>query len=205
MQRFAEVFKIDANTTVLDMGGSAFNWTMLAVRPKLTILDVYEHGDKAPWATYVVRDGCRTEFPDKAFDIVFSNSVIEHVGGIERQRKFAAECMRCGRSFFVQTPNKWFPVDTHTLMPFIHWLPQRIFKKLVRVSPRLLFFKHDRGDVEDFRNLHLLSASELQGLFPGAMIIKEKFLGMTKSLIAVSAAPYPCPREEAVQGESGRL
>jgi hypothetical protein len=205
MRRFAATFKIDADTTVLDMGGSAFNWTMLPVRPKLTILDIYEHANKAPWATYIVGDGCRTEFPDKAFDIVFSNSVIEHVGGPERQRKFAAECMRCGRSFFVQTPNKWFPVDTHTLMPLIHWLPQRIFKKLVRVSPRLLFFKHDPGDVDDFRNLHLLSKRELQELFPGAIIIKEKFLGMTKSLIAVSAAPCPCPQEEAVRVESGRL
>jgi 2-polyprenyl-3-methyl-5-hydroxy-6-metoxy-1,4-benzoquinol methylase len=144
-------------------------------------------------------------FPDKAFDIVFSNSVIEHVGGIERQRKFADECMRCGRNFFVQTPNRWFPVDTHTLMPLIHWLPLRIFKKFVRVSPRLLFFTHDPGDIEDFRNLHLLGARDLQELYPGAIIIKERFLGMVKSLIAVSAAPCPCPQEEAVQGESGRL
>ena len=203
MRLFAGLFKIDSNTTVLDMGGGAFNWTMLPVRPKLTILDVYEHANRVPWATYVVGDGCKTGFPDKAFDIVFSNSVIEHVGDIERQREFAAECMRCGRNFFVQTPNQWFPFDTHTLMPFAHWLPRRMFRKLVRFSPRLLLFTSDPGDLEDFRNLHLLTRKELKQLFPGATIMEEKFLGLTKSLIAVSAAPCPCPQEEVAPRESG--
>jgi hypothetical protein len=90
-------------------------------------------------------------------------------------------------------------------MPILHWLPRAMFKKLVRVSPRLLFFKSDPGDLEDFRNLHLLSKKELQALFPGAIIIKEKFLGITKSLIAVSAVPCPYPQEEAVRAESGQL
>jgi ubiquinone/menaquinone biosynthesis C-methylase UbiE len=191
MKRFVERFAITGQTTVLDMGGGAFNWTLLPVRPKVTILDVYDHGNKADWATYVVGDGCHTDFPDAAFDVVFSNSVIEHVGGIERQRQFAAECMRCGRGFFVQTPNKWFPVDTHTLMPFAHWLPQKAFRKLIRFSPRFLFFKTDPGDLADFSNMRLLSARDLKELFPGAEIIKERFCGITKSLIAVSAVPSP--------------
>jgi hypothetical protein len=99
--------------------------------------------------------------------------------------------MRCGRSIFVQTPNKWFPFDTHTLMPFAHWLPQRIFKKLIRFSPRFLVFKSDSGDMEDFANMRLLSKRDLQELFPGVEIIEEKFCGITKSLIAVSAVPCP--------------
>jgi 2-polyprenyl-3-methyl-5-hydroxy-6-metoxy-1,4-benzoquinol methylase len=191
MKRFVERFAITEQTTVLDLGGGAFNWTLLPVRPKVTILDVYDHGNKAEWATYVVGDGCHTGFLDAAFDVVFSNSVIEHVGGIERQRQFAAECMRCGRGYFVQTPNKWFPVDTHTLMPFAHWLPQRAFRKLIRFSPRFIFFKTDPGDLADFSNMRLLSARDLKALFPGAEIIKERFCGITKSLIAVSAVPSP--------------
>jgi len=191
MKRFVERFAITGQTTVLDMGGGAFNWTLLPLRPKVTILDVYDHGNKADWATYVVGDGCRTDFPDAAFDVVFSNSVIEHVGGIERQRQFAAECMRCGRGFFVQTPNKWFPVDTHTLMPFAHWLPQKAFRRLIRFSPRFVFFTPDPGDLADFSNMRLLSARDLKELFPGAEIIKERFCGITKSLIAVSAVPSP--------------
>jgi hypothetical protein len=194
MKRFVERFEVTQQTKVLDMGGGAFNWTLLPVRPKVTILDVYDHDNKADWATYVVGDGCHTDFPSAAFDVVFSNSVIEHVGGIDRQRQFAAECMRCGRGFFVQTPNKWFPVDTHTLMPFAHWLPQRAFRKLIRLSPRFVFFKPDPGDLADFSNMRLLGPCDLKELFPGAEIIKERFCGITKSLIAVSAAPSPGQR-----------
>jgi 2-polyprenyl-3-methyl-5-hydroxy-6-metoxy-1,4-benzoquinol methylase len=191
MSLFSDRFAIDHKMTVLDMGGGAFNWTMVRERPQLTIIDVYEHQDKAPWATYVVGDGCATNFKTGSFDIVFSNSVIEHVGGFERQKQFAKECVRCGRSFFIQTPNRWFPLDTHTLMPFAHWLPQRIFKKLLRFSPRFLFFKSDAGDLEDFANMRLLSKRDMQELFPGAEIVEERFCGITKSLIAVSAVPSP--------------
>jgi 2-polyprenyl-3-methyl-5-hydroxy-6-metoxy-1,4-benzoquinol methylase len=186
MAYFCKRFRVDRNTTVLDIGGGAFNWTMVRERPKLTILDVYEHGNKAEWATYVVGDGCKTGFASGSFDVVFSNSVIEHVGGFERQKQFAAECMRCGHGFFVQTPNKWFLFDTHTLMLFAHWLPQKLFRKLVRISPRFLFFRPDPGDLNDFRNMRLLSRRDLEKLFPGAEIREEKFLGITKSLIAVS-------------------
>jgi hypothetical protein len=191
MLLFSERFPIDSSTSVLDMGGGAFNWTFIPERPRLTILDVYDHNNKAPWATYIVGDGCKTDFAAGEFDIVFSNSVIEHVGGIERQRQFAAECMRCGRAFFVQTPNKWFPIDTHTLMPFAHWLPQRWFRKLLRFAPRFVFFKSDPGDMHDFSNMRLLGKSDLEELFPGAEIKKEKLFGLTKSLIAMSPQKYP--------------
>ncbi len=187
MKRFAERFGITGQTTVLDMGGDAFNWMLLPSRPKLTILNIYDQANKAEWAEYVVGDACRTDFPSASFDVVFSNSVIEHVGGIERQRQFAAECMRCGRSFFVQTPNKWFPLDTHTLLPLVHWLPQKIFRKLIPLSPRFVLFKPDPGDLEDFRNMRLLSKRDLEELFPEAEIVKERFCGITKSLVAVSA------------------
>lgn len=171
------------------MGGSSFNWSMVPERPRLTILDVYDHRNKAEWATYIVGDGCRTGFPSGSFDIVFSNSVIEHVGGYERQKSFASECIRCGRGFFVQTPNKWFPLDTHTLLPFAHWLPQRLFRKLLRFAPRFLFLKSDQGDMNDFANMRLLSKRDMETLFPGAEIIEEKFCGITKSLIAIGIAP----------------
>jgi len=187
MKRFAERFAINGQTTVLDMGGDAFNWTLLPSRPKLTILNIYEQANKAAWAEYVVGDACHTNFSGASFDVVFSNSVIEHVGGIERQRQFAAECRRCGRAYFVQTPNKWFPFDTHTLMPLAHWLPQKIFRRLIPFSPRFLFFKPDPGDLEDFRNMRLLGKRDLQELFPEAAIVKERFCGVTKSLVAVSA------------------
>ena len=186
MRLFSQLFPVNSKTKILDLGGSPYNWTLLDVRPKVTILNIHEHFDTVGWANYVVGDGCHTAFADTSFDIVFSNSVIEHVGGIARQREFANECMRCGRAFFVQTPNKWFPIDTHTLMPFAHWLPQRMFRSMIRFSPRFLFFKPDPGDLEDFSNMRLLTRKDLQHLFPKAKILEEKFLGLTKSLIAVS-------------------
>jgi hypothetical protein len=203
MQRFAERFGITEQTRVLDIGGSAFNWTLLPSRPQVTILDIFEHPDKVDWAMYMVGDGCHTDFPSASFDVVFSNSVIEHVGGIERQRQFAAECMRCGRGFFVQTPNKWFPFDTHTLMPFAHWLPQKLFRKLIPLSPRFVVFKPGPDDLEDFSNMRLLSRRNLQELFPNAEIIEEKFCGITKSLIAVYALPSPDQKRGVARDSSG--
>lgn len=203
MKRFAERFGMTEQTQVLDIGGSAFNWGLLPSRPQVTILDIFEHQDKADWATYVVGDGCHTDLPSASFDVVFSNSVIEHVGGIERQRQFAAECIRCGRGFFVQTPNKWFPLDTHTLMPFAHWLPQKLFRKLIPFSPRFVVFKPGPGELEDFSNMRLLSRRTLQELFPNAKIIKERFCGITKSLIAVHALPSPDQKRGVAPDSSG--
>src|SRR5262249_8647705 len=99
MQNFMARFAVTDQTTVLDIGGGAFNWNLLPARPRLTILDIFDHPHKADWATYIVADGCSTGLRSASFDVVFSNSVIEHVGGRERQRQFAAECMRCGHAY----------------------------------------------------------------------------------------------------------
>jgi 2-polyprenyl-3-methyl-5-hydroxy-6-metoxy-1,4-benzoquinol methylase len=95
MANFCERFAIIRNTTVLDMGGGAFNWTMVREPPKLTILDIYEHGDKAEWATYVVGDGCKTNFASGSFDVVFSNSVIEHEEAPRSKRTLLAHWLSC--------------------------------------------------------------------------------------------------------------
>jgi SAM-dependent methyltransferase len=190
MQRFAQLFSITERTTVLDLGGGPFNWSLLAVRPKLTVLDINpEMEGPRDGIVYVRGDGCKTAFPDKSFDVVFSNSVIEHVGDIDRQRQFAGECMRCGHGFYVQTPNKWFPIDPHTFLFFAHWLPKRFFNKIMWISPRFLLSKPSEGDIRDFRAMRLLSKRDLRELFPGAEIIQERFCGITKSLIAVSRNP----------------
>lgn len=191
MKLFAERFAIDENTRVLDLGGGPFVWTLLESRPKLTILNLREQGSRVAWADQIVADGCDTRLRNKSFDVVFSNSVIEHVGGIEKQRQFAGECRRLGMGFFVQTPNKWFPFDTHTLTPFLHWLPPRLFRKLMRFSVRFLISRPSASDIEDFANLRLLTRRQLAELFPEAEIVEEKFCGITKSLIAVSVPLSP--------------
>ena len=74
-----------------------------------------------PLPAYAVFDGCSLPFPDKSFDIVFSNAVIEHIIGDGKQAQFARELMRVGRSWFVTTPNYWFPLEPHYHLPFIQF------------------------------------------------------------------------------------
>jgi SAM-dependent methyltransferase len=77
-----------------------------------------------PQIECVTASGTELPFADDAFDIAFSNAVVEHVGGREQQRRFVAELCRVAPRVFVSTPNRWFPVETHTLVPFAHWLPR---------------------------------------------------------------------------------
>ena len=119
------------------------------------------------------------------------NSVIEHVGDAASQRRFAREIARVGRAFWVQTPNRWFPVEQHLLTPLVHWLPRRWQRAVVRRGTVWSALTHPTPDRREFylehflRDVRLLGFRELRSLFPGARIIRERFLGITKSLIAV--------------------
>jgi ubiquinone/menaquinone biosynthesis C-methylase UbiE len=194
MRRFADELGITAETRVLDVGGAPETWDMLAVRPRVTLLNTPRtKGELAGAASWVAGDGRALPFRDGAFDVVFSNSVIEHVGDDASQRRFAGEVARVGRAYWVQTPNRWFPVEQHLLTPVVHWLPKAwqrvlvprftVWAALVRPSPdrRAFYVAHYLDDVR------LLSASEFAALFPGARLIRERFCGWTKSLVAVRA------------------
>jgi SAM-dependent methyltransferase len=87
-----------------------------------TELDRFETAFQA--VTTVRADGRSLPFADGAFDLGFSNAVVEHVaGGREGQRAFVHELCRVAGRVFVTTPNRWFPLEVHTLLPFVHWLP----------------------------------------------------------------------------------
>lgn len=118
MQRFAREFEITAETRVLDVGGTPETWDTLAVRPPVTLLNTPRTKPELASASWwVVGDGRALPFRDCAFDVVFSNSVIEHVGDDGSQRRFAGEVARVGRAYWVQTPNRWFPMEQHLLTP----------------------------------------------------------------------------------------
>ena len=131
-----------------------------------------------------IGDGCRMPYPDGAFDIVYSNSVIEHVGDIGRQRAFAREAARVGKRYYVQTPAKVFPLEPHLLTPFIHWLPRRIQRRLLPFTTYALL--HDRRPeaLAWYDDIRLLTRQEMASLFPDAVIRTERALGIPKSFIA---------------------
>jgi SAM-dependent methyltransferase len=197
MERFMRELAIGPATTVLDIGGTPECWDLLPVRPRVTLLNTPRaKDDLGGAASWVAGDGRALPFRDGSFDVVFSNSVIEHVGDSDSQRRFAAEVARVGRSFWVQTPNRWFPVEQHLLTPLVHWLPRpwqraivphcNLWSLLVRVSPdrRRFYIEHYLTDVR------LLSAGEVSELFPGARVIRERFWGWTKSLVAFSPSRF---------------
>jgi len=190
MEDFAKRFHLSSDSTVVDLGGSPFVWSLLQTQPQLTFLNLLTEDIPNGGYKVVEGDACNAPFSSKSFDVVFSNSVIEHVGSQEKQFEFARECSRCGTGYYIQTPNKWFPLDLHTFFLFVHWLPERMFRKAVRFSPRAIFFHTSPADLEDLRNLRLLSKKDMKSMFPDAEIIEERFLGLTKSLIAVY--PPPC-------------
>ena len=124
-----------------------------------------------PAIPYVQGDACTLPFADGSFDVVYSNAVIEHVGGRHRQAAFVAEALRVGRSVFLTTPNRWFPVDVHTHLPLVHWLPDRVAHRAFDLA-RMPWAKEN----------HLLAAGALRSLFPGDVRVVN--LGMT--LVAVA-------------------
>jgi len=195
MRRFARTFVITNETRILDVGGTPFNWAFLQSQPQVTIVNLPY--SCAPWEerfTCVFGDGRRLPFADQSFDIVFSNSVIEHVGDWESQRKFATEIARVGRAYWVQTPNRGFPVEPHMMTPFLHYLPRAWQNRIARRFTVWALIERPSADRWKFyidhylRDIRLLDAGEMQRLFPEAEIVRERLGGVTKALIAVRRA-----------------
>lgn len=187
MRQFRQLFGLTAETRILDIGGYEFNWMLLDFSPHVTLLNLAVPRERENNFTWVVGDGRHLPFKDGAFELVYSNSVIEHLAGIENQRLFAAECRRVGQNYYVQTPNKWFFMEPHLITPFVHWLPCKI---------QILFLRNftvwgwitrpTRQYCESFmKELCLLDEREMKKLFPECKIYRERFLGIVKSIIAV--------------------
>jgi ubiquinone/menaquinone biosynthesis C-methylase UbiE len=190
MRFFYQYFDIKSKTAVLDIGGREFNWSLMSFVPRVTILNISEQGGRSGKFEWVIGDARELPYPDKSFEIVYSNSVIEHLGSVDDQRKFAAECRRVGRSYFVQTPNRNFPIEPHVLTPFFHWLPKKWQGRLLRnFTVWGWITRPDSAKRHWFLNTtRMLTRTELQSLFPDAEIKSERFFGLTKSLIATKRA-----------------
>ncbi|MCR4339800.1 MAG: class I SAM-dependent methyltransferase [Gemmatimonadaceae bacterium] len=127
-----------------------------------------------------------TQFDDGEFDVVFSNSVIEHLRTFEAQLRMADEVRRVGKRYFVQTPNLYFPIEPHFLVPGFQFLPLDLRARLLSRFDlgwykRIPDLDRARAEVESVR---LLSRGDLRRLFPEARIYEERFGGMVKSFVA---------------------
>jgi len=124
---------------------------------------------------------------DGAFDIVHSNSVIEHIGDWQNMGQFAREVKRLARRYYVQTPYVWFPIEPHFFAPFFHWLPEPTRAGILTRIPLGRAGKSPNIDsaVRRVQSVRLLNGSQFRYLFDDAGHISEKFLGLTKSLIAI--------------------
>lgn len=177
---------------VLDVGGTTAFWEHrgLGGAPgvNITLVNLHEEESSHPNIVGLTADATDLgRFDDHSFDLVFSNSVIEHLFSLEAQRKMAVEVQRVGRGYWVQTPNFWFPVEPHFLTPGWHWLPRSL--RVAALRRRRFGWRGPCPDSDDARRLveeiRLMRPGEVQRLFPEARLIRERFFGLTKSLIAV--------------------
>jgi hypothetical protein len=121
---------------------------------------------------------------DKSFDVVLSNSVIEHVGTLSDQKRMANEIRRVGKAYFIQTPNRYFPLEPHFLIPFFQFFPTNLKIYLAEnFKPGWYRNRKIEAAIEDAQQIRLLSKKELMRLFPDGKIWEEKVMGLTKSFI----------------------
>ena len=175
---------------ILDVGGTQTVWERIGLVDQadvhITILNLEQEECCYKNVHSVVGDARDMgSFHTSQFDIVYSNSVIEHVGNKEQMAKMASEISRVGKRYFVQTPNRYFPIEPHFVFPMFQFLPVSIRTTMVqKFSLGWSIRQPDRKRAEhEVRSISLLSRRELQLLFPDGRMVEERFLGLTKSLI----------------------
>jgi SAM-dependent methyltransferase len=202
---FRREFELGEETRVLDLGGGDGEHIRMVlrnapVRPEnVYVADVNERALERARAhgyrTALLPQDGQLPFPDGFFDIVFCSSVIEHVTvpknavwqyrderfgreAIVHQRAFADEISRIAKSFWVQTPARSFLLETHSWLPFFGWLPRSVQVAILGCTRHFWVSRHPP-------DYYLLTRGHMEALFPGARIQRERWLGMTKSWIAV--------------------
>ena len=193
MRLFRNTVGLRSNDRILDIGGTPSFWQDTAragdAQPRVTLVNTDRgvvESAKSCGMSVAEADGCALPFADNSFDIVFSNSVIEHVGTWERQQAFASEARRIGRRLWIQTPAREVFVEPHLIAPFVHWLRPSLQRRLIRnLTLRGWLERPDRATVDAFlAEVRLLTAAEMRTLFPDCSIVRERFCGLTKSYIA---------------------
>jgi hypothetical protein len=183
--------------SIVDLGGTAEWWRRTPVRPKhVTVLNLTEPGDaREDWITPVLGDACQASEvlgsigAGCTFDMVFSNSLIEHVGGHVNRALLADQVHRLAPEHWVQTPYRYFPLEPHWLFPGMQFLPLRLKQAVGQRWP----LTHSRPASKEAALTavlwtELVSLTEFRALFPESLIFKERAGGLVKSIAAVGSA-----------------
>lgn len=189
--------------TLVDLGGTLSFWEMnltyLESADRLARIDVYNLDVESARSHSVGKVEVRelpgnvtqlSDVADNQYDVAFSNSVMEHVGNLDQQNRFAQEIQRVAPSFVLQTPNRYFPLEPHFYVPFFPFIPLGVRAWLHRCF-RLGWFAPEPDELKariDCDQIRLLTRKELKLLFPEAGIECEWLGGMVKSFILIGKA-----------------
>jgi 2-polyprenyl-3-methyl-5-hydroxy-6-metoxy-1,4-benzoquinol methylase len=173
--------------TILDVGGTQKYWEdkklVKEMNLHITILNLEKIPVSGTHFSSVAGDATNlSEYGDNSFDLVFSNSVIEHLYTWENQQKMAREIRRVGKNYFVQTPNKYFVIEPHYALPIFQFLPKKLGYLILTKTKLSRFNKWDPKAAQQYLDeIRLLSLKEMRNLFPDGQVYHEKVMGMNKS------------------------
>ena len=174
---------------ILDVGGYEEFWINAGLTDRsdihITILNL--ESSKTKHKNLISVKGNATNlsaYSDNSFDIAFSNSVIEHLYSSDQQVKMANEIMRVGKYHYVQTPNKYFIIEPHYLLPYFQFLPKKTRYFILTKTKLSRLQKWSEKDARQYLDeILLLSKNDMKELFPLSKLTREKFMGMTKSFV----------------------
>jgi hypothetical protein len=174
---------------VLDLGGTVDSWRLAPAQPKqLVLLNPTAQEPDAPWATAVVGDACDPPalLADEHFDLVYSNSVLEHIGGHSRREQFAEVVNNAAERHWVQTPYRYFPIEPHWVFPWFQHLPPATQTAVSRIWPLGNYSAvTTRSEaLPHVLDIELVGMTQMRHYFPRSEIARERVMGLTKSLIA---------------------
>lgn len=182
-----------AEMSVVDLGGYAWNWMEVPVRPKSVLvinLDDEKPGALPTWIETIHCDACQLppDLLERRFDLVYSNSLLEHVGGYWRRVAIAKSVHQLADHHWIQTPWRYFPFEPHWMVPCFQFLPVRVRAGISRswpLAPREFRASGLDENIDSVLQVELVSTTEMRRLFPRSAIYRERVAGITKSITAV--------------------
>jgi hypothetical protein len=197
IQLFKAILPAHDDASILDVGGAPWFWQQMGLQLPMTIVNlVAPEGDWPEGIEFVEGDARDlSRYGDDSFDVVFSNSVLEHVGSFDDQAAMAREVRRVGRRYFVQAPNYYFPVEPHFLFPGFQFAPRWLRRAIARTWPFGWGKRGSEAVMHDADTIRLPTARRMQQLFPDAFILGEAIGPLNKSLIAIRSDRLPANLE----------